>query len=239
MIKIDFSKLNKLENEIYEKLLECSKLQQDLKITQAAEICGCSISKISKFVKKLGFVNYKQFIDFIHGKEISQKQISSELTRIKHYIDDFDVSLVENFIDLMKQHERIILFGYGPSFICAQYFEYRLRICSNKFILAVGDEISLEKMMDQNTLLVIFTTTGMFRSFEDIYLISKSKGCSVLIVAEEYNTCLITHCDKIYWLCNFPQSSDLKPYEKSRTVFFIFIEEIINRLLTDGKNNYL
>jgi len=239
MINIDFNKLNFLEHKIYNQLLECSKLHSDLKITQAAELCSCSVSKISKFVKKLGFSNYKQFMDFLYGKEISQKKASSELERIKHFIDDFDRSLVEDFIELLNKHERIILFGYGPSFICAQYFEYKLRISSNKFILTVGDEISLETMMDQSTLLVIFTTTGTFRSFEDIYNISKNKGGKVLMIAEEYNTTLFANCDRIFWLCKFPQPSELRPHEKSRTIFFIFIEEIIHRLLTAAKANQL
>jgi len=40
---------------------------------------------------------------------------------------------------------------------------------------------------------------------------------------EQYeNVCFLTHS---------VQSPELKPYEKSRTVFFIFIEEVIFRLL--------
>jgi DNA-binding MurR/RpiR family transcriptional regulator len=232
MNNIDFSKLNQLEQQIYDCLLASSKSLYDLKITQAAELCGCSISKISKFVKKIGFTNYKQFMDFLYGREIPLKQTSSELERIKHFIDDFDASLVDEFIDLMYSRDRIILFGYGPSFICAQYFEYRLRSCSEKYIHVVGDEISVETMVDQNTLLVIFTTTGTFRSFENVYNISKNKGCKVLIIAEEYNAGLIANCDRIFWLCKYPQPKGLKPHEKSRTVFFIFIEEILKKLMS-------
>jgi Transcriptional regulators len=236
MNNIDFSKLNQLEQQIYEKLLEGSKLHSDLKITQAAELCGCSVSKISKFVKKLGFTNYKQFMDFLYGREIPLKKTSSELERIKHYIDDFDDTMVEEFIELMNSRERIILFGYGPSFICTQYFEYRLRSCTNKFIQVVGDEISVETMVDQSTLLVIFTTTGTFRSFENVFSISKNKGCKVLIIAEEYNPTLIANCDLIFWLCRYPQPEGLKPHEKSRTVFFIFIEEILHKLLEESRS---
>lgn len=235
MINIDFNKLNPLEEQIYHQLLASTKLHSDVKITQAAELCGCSISKISKFVKKLGFTNYKQYMDFLYGREVAQKEPSSELERIKHFIDDFDAALVDEFIEMVNDHERIILFGYGPSFICAQYFEYRLRTCSSKFILAVGDEVSVANMVDQNTLLVIFTTTGAFRSFENIYNISKSKGCELLIIAEEYSAALLANCDRFFWLCKYPQPSDLKPYEKSRTVFIIFIEEIIHKLLTAQK----
>ena len=237
MNHINFSKLNPFEQQIYDQLLACSKLHPDLKITQAAELCGCSISKISKFVKKLGFTNYKQFMDFLYGREIQQKKVSSELERIKLYINDFDSSLVDEFIDMMGSCERLLLFGYGPSLICAQYFEYRLRTTTGKLIKVVGDEISVETMADQNTMLVIFTTTGTFRSFENLYRIAKAKGCRVLIIAEEYNTSLLSDCDRIFWLCKYPQPADLKPHEKSRTVFFIFIEEIINKLMNTIKAN--
>lgn len=235
MNNIDFSNLNSFEQQIYERLLEGSKVYADLKITNAAEFCGCSTSKLSKLVKKLGFTNYKQFMDFLYGRELPQKKTSSELERIKHFIDDFDPALVDEFIELMNSHERIILFGYGPSFICAQYFEYRLRSCSGKFIQVVGDEISVETMVDQNTLLVIFTTTGTFRSFENVYRISREKDCQVLTIAEEYNKSLMTNCDRIFWLCKYPQPQGLKPHEKSRTVFFIFIEEILHKLVAPEK----
>lgn len=46
-------------------------------------------------------------------------------------------------ICLIESHNIIILFGYGPSFLCAQYFEYRLRIFSNKIIVALSGEISV------------------------------------------------------------------------------------------------
>ncbi|MDF2655883.1 MAG: RpiR family transcriptional regulator, partial [Bacillota bacterium] len=95
----------------------------------------------------------------------------------------------------------------------------------------VGDEISVETMVDQNTLLVIFTTTGTFRSFENVYRISKEKSCKVLTIAEEYNASLLENCDRIFWLCKYPQPQGLKPHEKSRTVFFIFIEEILHKLV--------
>ena len=242
MINIDFNKLNPLESQIYEILLTLSKNNSNIKITQAAEACSCSTSKISKFVKKLGFNNYKQYMDFLYGNETPQKKSSSELERIKNFIDDFDISLVDEFIELMNSYEKIILFGYGPSFICTQYFEYKLRINTNKFVICVPDEISVETLIDDNSLLVIFSTTGKYKSFERIYNLSKESNCQVLLIAEEYNTSLLSNCDKIFWLSKISQSNDLKPHEKSRITFFIFIEEVIqhiifnNRLETSKKN---
>lgn len=231
MINIDVNKLNSLEQEIYKTLTECSKENSNIRITQAAEACGCSVSKISKFVKKLGFENYKQFMDFLYGNEIPQKKFSNELIRIKNFIDDFDISLVDEFISLMDSYDRIILFGYGPSFICMQYFEYKLRLTTNKLVICVPDEMSVESLIDDRSLLVIFSTTGKFRSFDKIYNNAKGRGCEVLLIVEEYNTSLLSKYDKIYMLTKSFQSNDFEPYEKSRTVFFIFIEEVIQHII--------
>lgn len=233
MINIDLSNLNTLEKEIFNILMAQSKVESDIKINQAAELCNCSVSKISKFVKKLGFTNYKQYMNFLYGREMNIIQSSSELSRIKKVIDDFDYSMVDAFLDLFDSHDRIVLFGYGPSLIVAQYFEYRLRISSNKFIISISDELSVESMVDESTLLVIFTATGAFKSFESIYNASKKKGGDVLIIVEEYNTALFSNCDRIFWLSKFPQPANLKPHEKSRTVFFIFIEEVIQKMIVN------
>lgn len=231
MINIDFNKLNTLEQQIHETLIKYSKENPNLRIAQAAEACDCSMSKISKFVKKLGFNNYKQYLDFLYGNEIPQKDSSNELERIKQFLDDFDISLVDEFIDLMNSSDKIILFGYGPSFICTQYFEYKLRLTTNKFVSSAPDEISVERLIDDKSLLVIFSATGKFKSFEKLYNYSKSHNCKVLLIVEEYNTSLLSIYDKIFMLTKSTQSSDFKTYEKSRIIFFIFIEEVIQHII--------
>lgn len=236
MINIDFNKLNPLEKKISETLVIFSKNASTITINEAAEACNCSISKISKFVKKLGFNNYKQYLDFLYGKELPQKKSYVELDRIKNFIDDFDISLVDNFIELMNSYEKIILFGYGPSFICTQYFEYKLRIHTNKFVISVPDEVSAENLMDNKSLLVIFSTTGKFKSFDRINNIAKEKICETLLIIEEYNASLLTEYNNIFWLSKVPQPDYLKPYEKSRIVFFIFIEEVIQRIISNNRH---
>lgn len=239
MINIDFNKLNPLEKKINETLVALSKDISDITITQAAEACQCSVSKVSKFVKKLGFNNYKQYVDFLYGKEISLKKSSLELERIKNFIDDFDMSVVDEFIELMNSYEKIILFGYGPSFICTQYFEYKLRINTNKVIIAVADELSVESLIDEKSLLVIFSATGKFRSFERINNLARGKNCEVLFIVEEYNADLMANYNRIFWLSKYPQPDDLKPYEKSRIVFFIFIEEVIQHIILNNRQENL
>ena len=109
MINIDFNKLNPLEKKINETLITLSKTATNITITKASEACDCSLSKISKFVKKLGFNNYKQYIDFLYGRGLPENRSSIELERIKNFIDDFDISLVDEFIELLNSYKKIIL----------------------------------------------------------------------------------------------------------------------------------
>lgn len=228
---IDLTKLNSLEQEIYHKIMQHAKENGTLKITEAAEVCECSTSKISKCVKKLGFENFKQFINFALGKTPAEKKYSNELMRIRNYTEEFDEKLVDYFISLIDIHEKIIILGYGPSYHCAQYFEYKLRIQCDSFIIAVQDLVTAQNLVDNNTLLVILSTTGHFTSFKEICDETKKKGGDVLLLVEEYHPHLLEYYDNICFLTNTTQSADLKPHEKSRIVFFIFIEEVIFKLL--------
>ena len=231
MITVDLNRLNPLEKEIHEQMIRHSRTMPVIRISQAAEFCQCSVSKISKFVKKLGFSSYRQYLDFLYGRDLDAPGDSDELNRIRSFVDTFDPSLTDELLSLIDSHGKIALFGYGPSLLCAQYFEYRFRNCSDKAATAVSDEVSLNNMVDGSTLLLILTATGQFRSFQDIYAGAKQRGGTVAVVAEEYNTDLIDQCDRVFWLSRTPQSAHLKPYEKSRTLFFIFLEEVIQKLL--------
>ncbi len=228
---IDLNKLNSLEKEIYNKLTSHMKEHTELRITEAASLCECSPSKISKFVKKLGFENFKQFAAFTKGEAIPEKKVSSELKRIRDFTRSFDTSIVDKFIKMLDTHKKIIFFGYGPSFLCAQYFEYKLRLLTNSVVIAVSDIGTAQNLIDDSSLLVILSTTGHYASFQAIYEDAKTKQCDILLLVEEYHHDLIDCYDNIYFLTQSTQSSALKAHEKSRVVFFIFIEEVIFKLI--------
>ena len=235
MISIDFTTLNALEKRIHETLQNVSKELSTLRITEAASLCGCSVSKISKFTKKIGFTTYKQYVEFLYNTEVPIKNPYGELDRIQEFITHFDETLVDEMILLIAGYDRIVLFGYGPSLLCAQYIEYRLRTSSPKVIIAVVDDLSVASMTDASTLLLIFTVTGSYRDFTHMYNAASKKKAKVVIVAQHFNASLINQCDKIFFLTDTPNSEDMVPYEQSRTLFFIFMEEVIQRIARDNK----
>lgn len=229
---IDLRTLNPLERHIHEVLLAQKDTSGTLRITQAAEVCNCSVSKISKFVRKLGFLNYKQYRAFLNGKDVIGYTATNEIQRIRAFLDAFDSRLVDDLYALIVNHKKLVLFGYGPSLLCAEYFSYRFRNCTDITTMAVSDPVAAKNMVDEVTLLVILTETGRFHSFQDIYASAKKKQCDVIIVSEEFNTELASQCDKIFYLAPQPQPNHLQAYEKSRTTFFIFLEEVIQRFLS-------
>lgn len=233
MFNIDVTKLTELEQRVLDRLSDYAKENVPPKIVDAAEICECSVSNVSKAIKKAGFGGYKAYINFLYYDERPATKTIPEIERLKLILDEFDITLVHEFVELISQHERILLFGYGPSFIAAQYFEYKLRFCIDGFVTTAPDENSLINMVDDSTLLAIFSTTGQYRSFRDLSHRANEGGADVVVVSEEYNPHLMEDCDRYFVLSNHRQSDDLRPYEKTRTVFFIFFEQVIQTILAN------
>ncbi|MFV0529736.1 MAG: MurR/RpiR family transcriptional regulator [Lachnospiraceae bacterium] len=230
MPNINLSSLNPTDLRIHECIKNAAVHHSAISITQAAELCGCSVSKISKFSKKVGFATYKEYMNYIYGRQLPTPKSQTELDRLRDFIDQFDLSLIDDFLNILLKHERIILFGYGPSALCTQYFEYKLRIVTDKVVFAVPDETSAMQLINDKSLFIIFTTTGLFKSFEQINDYARTQNCEVLILMEEFHAAMLEHFDHVMILSNTRQPGDL-PYEKSRSIFFIFIEEVIRRLM--------
>lgn len=235
MFNVKTTKLNTLEKKILDDLVAYSKTGPAPKINGAAEICGCSVSQVSKAIKKAGFNGYKKFIQSLYYGEQPKAAPLEELERLKRFLEDFDVSAVNEFVNLLQTHEKIILFGYGPSLKSAQYFEYKLRFCTGSFIATAPDEQSAISMLDTSSLLAIFTTTGQYKSFENLTRQATAKGVDVTVVSEEFNPILLENCNHYFVLTNHKQSDDFKPHEKTRTVFFIFFEQVIQKMLQDQR----
>lgn len=224
-----------MELSVHNKLSEIVKENGSLKIVEAAEYCEVSSSKVSKLVRKLGFENFKQYKQFFGGKLIvlEEQKPSSELERLKNFIENFDSDLVDEFLTLFKKYNRIVLFGLGPSFIVVEYFAYKLALVSGKSIFATQGEIHAQHLVDEETLFIVFSVTGKFASFENLFHEVKSSGAEILLILEEYDPSQALKVDNVFYLTKSSQDENLLPYEKTRTVFFIFIEEIISRLMTE------
>jgi len=230
-MNINESKLNEMEMNIHKKLTTIVRENPHLKILEAADQCTASPSKISKYVKKLGFDNFKQYKLYFSGQIINQKKHSNEIERIKDYLKSFDETLVDKFLAQFNMYDKIVLFGLGPSYICSEYFAYKLNFVSDKKIFVTQESHSVQRLADPNTLVIIFSTTGNFSNFDALAKQVKENNSHIILILEEYNPNISKQIDNIFYLTDTQQQQELLPYEKTRTVFFIFIEEVITKLM--------
>lgn len=227
--------LNSLEKNIYSVLIKEIEQNNTLSITDAGIICNCSPSKISKFVQKLGFKTYKEYVSFISGKVFTV--VPNENERLNKFLDNFNPEIIDQFAAHLQKFEKIILFGYGPSFIAGQYFEYKLRNLLDIPIWAVAHETSINDLLGKNNLVIIFSITGQFKSFKELYENIVSRGGKAAFILEEGRSEFLEMYDYTITLSNYIQSPDLLPHEKTRTTFFTFIEAVIKQLQTAAVKN--
>lgn len=56
-----------------------------------------------------------------YGKDIRPGHISDELKRIRSFIETFYTRMIDELLSLINCHDKIVLFGYGPSLRGVQY----------------------------------------------------------------------------------------------------------------------
>lgn len=230
-MKIQLDRLNDLEISIHNRLTLESKENPNLTITEAAKFSGVSPSKISKLVKKMGFSGYKEYFRFLTGKElIKQKKLNSEFARIKDFMENFDESTVDYLAGLIQQSDKILLFGYGPTNFCMEYFEYKLNFTLNKNVIRVSQPSLIPDLLTEDSLLLIFSVAGKFANFDPLFEEAKKHHAKSLLVMEEMNTDLTLDASEIIFLTKSHQDEHLKSHEKTRTILLMYIEEVIRQL---------
>ncbi|MGO3779791.1 MAG: MurR/RpiR family transcriptional regulator [Enterococcus viikkiensis] len=230
-MQIQLDQLNDLETKIHTQLVEESQQKENLTITAAAQLTGVSPSKISKLVKKLGFSGYKEYFRFLTGKElVKRKKLNSEFARIQEFIENFDDSSVRFLADKIQQAGKILLFGYGPTNFCMEYFEYKLNFTLNKNVIRVSQPSLIPDLLTEDSLLLIFSVAGKFANFDPLFEEAEKHHAKSLLVMEELNPTLSLDASEIIFLTKSQQDEHLKPHEKTRTILLMYIEEVIREL---------
>ncbi len=238
MIKVDYNNLNLLEKRLLDGTRESIQHNPKISITDLSKCFDVSTSKISKFVKKLGFDSFKEYKSFIVGKESESRtsQVSDELQRINDYINHFDEQLAYDFWIKIKDCNKLVIYGLGPSYICADYFAYRLRTFSDVFSLATNDLTVVKNADNSDTKLLVLSTTGLFKPLKDD--LNDLNYKEIIFLFEEFRHFPDLQRNTLFYLTKSTGDNSLKPYEKSRTLFFIFLEEIIQKFKISNNNKH-
>lgn len=179
------SRRDSTDANIAETLLEHINEIDRLSIENVAEMCSISTSKFSKFVKRLGFGNYKEFRDLVKNEKyrsgyygyedkipmglyIEKDGWESYLEILRKDLDHFtartDFNMVRRLARALRSHDEVAAFGSVYSQTAAIDFMYRMAE-EGKNIRTYTYDLEQEKYMkdmDENTLVIIFSNSGQY-----------------------------------------------------------------------------
>lgn len=241
-MRINTVKLSPLEEQLYNNIFYNTQKVNEKNIFQIADICGVSPSKISKFVRKIGFSNYKDFREFLQDQtnETTPKKkqsclTSNEIARIQDFCNNLSEKVVKNTIKQLTHYNKVVFYGEGYTYRCLNYFISRFRRVTEKDFIATDDKHLFQAELNRNSLAVLVSVSGTYYDISKMADMAKEKKSDVFVIIEERRP-EVNHPENlnILYLTNTTQRIQVEegPFTKSRSLFFVFFEIIIQELLS-------
>lgn len=202
-----------------------------LTITKLAELCNVSPSKITKYAKRLGFNGYKEFQYQLKNDRYKTEEKGSafeyQRDKILQFFDSFSTSKLEQLKKLIYTSDKTYLFGRGPSLRVCEYYEPRLRVATNKNIVANYDEylfdLDVANTSAEQKLMIVLTVSGKSKKVSEVLKTSRKRNMKTVCVSAYYNQKLETESDLYINLLDRKEIFD-KSLIRGRTLFYIYFE---------------
>lgn len=165
-------------------LLQNMHLLSELSIEEVAAMCHVSKSTLSKFVRKLGFEDYKDFR--LCAEEEEQKAIYSypnsmsiedyiDQNGISQYIDilkkdmdlliqNIDLKKIQDLVQDLRDYSKVGVFGSAHSQTVALDFQYKMAF-NQKIVLTYLDDVKQDEFIKKagpDTLIIIYSNSGSY-----------------------------------------------------------------------------
>lgn len=175
-------KLNLTEKKIFDYVVKNMDEVKQMSIRQFAKECYVSTATIFRFINKLGFSGYKEFIAVIKITDMSRtKAVIPNVMKYKGYREDYLKNLIETvrvirkeqvkkFHDRLKLDPHIYLFGDGLTIEAARYIEHLFLAFGCRAVFAYEDyeiENAIEHMTDEDVV-VAMSYSGKTKKIIDL-----------------------------------------------------------------------
>lgn len=183
-----------------------------LSIADVSEYCNVSKSKMSKFIRKIGYEDYHTFKSEIvfHSRLQDNMNFSHILSNInqigfEEYVEiirqdlqqfkvDMDISKIDVLAGYLDTFKKVAAFGTLHSAIAALQLQFRLAY-KDKFIITQMNETKQNEFIlqaDEDTLIIIFSDTGNYIGTQQLQegnlpkkIFEKTKAKIVLITSNQ------------------------------------------------------
>lgn len=213
------SEYDSMESHIAKRLLEMIYEIEYIPIDRVAEKCNVSKSTLSKFVKHLGFENYKEFRDSArkekkksiyhkyehklgsdqyieaHGIESFLEVLSND---IRHFLSGIDKHQIQDLAAAIYRYQKVAAFGFVYSQTVAMDLMYRLA-SEGKYIKTNICDVKQEQYIneaEEDTLIIVFSNSGQYiyengmkSGDQSRSFVRKSKARIALITSNQEAAC--------------------------------------------------
>lgn len=231
------SELNSRDIEISHIIEDNIKNVENLSIAKLAELCNVSPSKITKYAKKLGFNGFKELqFQLKQDKNFKNKDnsiIESERLKIEKFFNDISQDDLDLLCKEISRANKIYLFGRGPSLKVCEYYTPRLRVATNKNIIANYDEyiFDLDYLIEHpKKLMIVLTVSGKNNKVHEILKICKENNIKTICISAYKNDKLKKESNYHINLLDRKEVFDPSLY-KGRTLFYLYFEILTQELL--------
>lgn len=249
------SQYNSTNMHICRKLLEIVADLERMSIAQVADKCNVSKSTLSKFVKTLGFENYKDFREnairekdesFYTGnvglemeKYIEKYRMDNFLKLLAKDVEQFmqgiDMQQVRRLVKALYEAPRVAAFGMVYSETVAMDFVFQMAELRKTVETRIHDLQQEEyfKMADADTLIIIFSNTGQYIYRDGMKATNSTRS---FVRKTKAKTALITS----------NRDALKEPYIDYPVLFSftsvvqnqVFLERLMNNVIIDEYKNY-
>ena len=189
-----------IEHHIARVMLEHIHQLNNISIGTMADLCSVSKSTISKFVKQLGFEDYKEFkaeaysrgkrevyikdlntiniTDYILQKG-TEEYLDVLFADIRYLFFKTDSKKIEQLVTLIHDYEEVAAFGEGYSETAALNFQHKMSFYQKFIYTTTNDrkQVAYISRAKENTLLLIFSNSGRYISEYTHLTDAPSKKC--------------------------------------------------------------
>ncbi|WP_182199726.1 MurR/RpiR family transcriptional regulator [Paraliobacillus salinarum] len=164
-----------------------------IKQSVLAKQINVSTASITRFCKKIGFENYKEFIyqykqaleDYPENESNVTNNLQFQyLELIKEINEKIDNESIKRVCEYIYDHKIIHIYGLGLSAIAGEDFKFRFTRLG-KYVEIVRDYDSIEmvsSLMKENNLLFYLTLRGENKNIIPVIKRVKEKGTKVVVV---------------------------------------------------------
>lgn len=216
-----FPQMSSTEEKLASFILADPQKAVSLSISDLADQCGVSISTVSRFCRHLSLNGYQDFrlelmrslavssaADAPESQEINSDDsvpaLISKMTALYSYayaktVSGIDVAAFSRIADMIDAAADVHFVGTGNMLPIALAAKLQFMSVSSKFHcnLDSASQALSTSLMDENSLVIIFTYTGEYISSTEIAKFARARNAKVVAITRYSQSKIIGYCDEV------------------------------------------